>query len=520
VVAGWLRLSGPAGNREEAFMRLQPFRAAAFAAAVACAGLVAAGVPPAAAYAARVTQAPRVKLSLRAGPPTSTVRVSGSGFGAHRAVDIYFGTTDEALAATNGNGAFSGIRIRVPASAVPGRHYITAVQRHSGRAAQARFLVSTNWAQGRYSASRGGLNPYENVLSPSNVSGLGLDWWRVASGSPVDFFSAPAVVNGVAYLGYGNGRVHALNAATGAEKWTYKTGGIVESSPAVANGVVYAGSGDGNLYALNAATGAEEWSYHIGGVVSSSPAVANGVVYADSFNGTLYALNAATGAEEWSYASTGNSFTVSSPAVANGVVYVAFDRSVYALSAVTGAKEWSYTANGFIYTSPAVANGVVYLGSGSGTLYALNAATGAEEWSYTITGDSFDFSSPAVANGVVYADSFNGTLYALNTATGAQEWSYTTGYTVGSPAVANGVVYLGSDTAVYALNAATGAEEWSYTTGEPAFSSPAVANGVVYLGSTHVYAFGLPGEVRAVSRPAPRQLHPNYALRPRNSTSS
>jgi hypothetical protein len=345
-------------------MRLQPFRAAALAAAVACAGLVAAGVPPAAAYAARITHAPRVKLSPRTGPPTSTVRVSGSGFAAYRAVDIYFGTTDEALAATNGNGAFSGIRIRVPASAVPGRHYITAVQRHSGRAAQARFLVNTNWAQDRYSAGRSGLNPYENVLSPSNVSGLGLDWWRVASGSTSGFRSSPAVVNGVVYAGYMNGTVNALNAATGTGKWSYNTGSMVESSPAVANGIVYA--------------------------------------------------------------------------------------------------------------------------------------------------------EVSVPHGAV----FGGALYALNAVTGAEEWSYTTGYTTGSPAVANGVVYIGSDTGVHALNAATGAEEWSNTTGDSYFSSPAVANGAVYIGADHVYAFGLPGRTRAVSRPASGQLHPNYALHPQNSTNS
>jgi len=62
----------------------------------------------------------------------------------------------------------------------------------------------------------------------------------------------------------------------------------------------------------------------------------------------------------------------------------------------------------------------------------------------------------------------------------------------------------------------------SYTaTGDSfAWSSPAVANGVLYLGSNHVYAFGLPGGVRAVSRPASRPLHPNYALRPQHSTNS
>ena len=65
-------------------------------------------------------------------------------------------------------------------------------------------------------------------------------------------------------------------------KWSYATGGAVQSSPAVANGVVYVGSDDWNVYALNAKTGAKLWSYTTGGVVGSSPAVANGVVYIGS----------------------------------------------------------------------------------------------------------------------------------------------------------------------------------------------------------------------------------------------
>jgi outer membrane protein assembly factor BamB len=72
------------------------------------------------------------------------------------------------------------------------------------------------------------------VLSPSTVSGLGLDW-SVSGGSA----SSPAVVDGVVYVGDANGAVHALNAATGAEMWSYNTGDIVDSSPAVVNGVVY-----------------------------------------------------------------------------------------------------------------------------------------------------------------------------------------------------------------------------------------------------------------------------------------
>jgi outer membrane protein assembly factor BamB len=73
-------------------------------------------------------------------------------------------------------------------------------------------------------------------------------------------------------------------------KWSYATGGAVQSSPAVANGVVYIGSDDFKVYALNAKTGAKLWSYLTGNKVDSSPAVSNGVVYVGSEDGKVYAF--------------------------------------------------------------------------------------------------------------------------------------------------------------------------------------------------------------------------------------
>ena len=58
--------------------------------------------------------------------------------------------------------------------------------------------------------------------------------------------------------------------------WSYTTGNAVESSPVVAVGVIYVGSDDGKVYALNAATGALIWSHTIGDKVPSSSA--NGVI--------------------------------------------------------------------------------------------------------------------------------------------------------------------------------------------------------------------------------------------------
>src|SRR5437588_12333901 len=91
--------------------------------------------------------APALKLSTKTGHPSVTVNVSGSGFGASEAIDIYFDTTDEALAVTNANGSFSKIPVTVPSSATPGTHWITGTGRHSGFSAQAPFTVSTDWAR-------------------------------------------------------------------------------------------------------------------------------------------------------------------------------------------------------------------------------------------------------------------------------------------------------------------------------------------------------------------------------------
>src|ERR1700693_1976515 len=88
-----------------------------------------------------------VSLSPSSGPPTSKLLVSGSGFKPHATIDIFFDTKDEAKAVANGSGAFSRIAIPAPASALPGKHWVSAVQRFKQHGAQAPFLVNTDWRQ-------------------------------------------------------------------------------------------------------------------------------------------------------------------------------------------------------------------------------------------------------------------------------------------------------------------------------------------------------------------------------------
>ena len=156
-----------------------------------------------------------VGVSPASSPPNSTVLVSGSGFSAGADVDIYFDTSDLARTVTDDTGSFSQIALRVPATALPGKHTVTAKD-STGASAQTPFRVNTNWSQFRKRVSHDGHNLDENVLSPATAGGLGLVWKQALGGEGVPALdSSPVVGNGRLYIGSNDGNVYALNATTG-----------------------------------------------------------------------------------------------------------------------------------------------------------------------------------------------------------------------------------------------------------------------------------------------------------------
>ena len=155
--------------------------------------------------------------------------LTGSGFAASELVDLFAGSVDTAVVTTGAQGTFS-YSGTIPAGAQPGTLWLTAVGRRSGAAAQASFLVRTDWVQRGFGTAHRGLNPYENTLTPSNVVGIDRAW-TVATGDKVD--SSPAVVNGIAYFGSNDHTPYAVSADTRNAIWSYATSAPVVSSPAV-----------------------------------------------------------------------------------------------------------------------------------------------------------------------------------------------------------------------------------------------------------------------------------------------
>jgi serine/threonine protein kinase/outer membrane protein assembly factor BamB len=374
------------------------------------------------------------------------------------------------------------------------------------------------------------LNPYERILSSSNVSRLVLDWTGSTGGTCClgELVSSPVVAYSIVYVGSFEGKLYAFKASgcgssSCAPLWTASTGNIIFPSLAIVNGVVYAGSSDHKLYAFNASgcgrpSCSPLWTATVKNTIISSPTIAQGMIYVGSDDDNFYAFNASgCGSPSCSpvwMASTGG-YIESSPAVANNVVYVgSLDHKFYAFQASGCGKPvcsplWTATAGSFIRSSPAVANNVVYVGSDDGKLYAFNASGCGKPMCsplWTDTAGKRIRSSPAVANNVVYVGSDDDKLYAFN-ASGCGSpscsllWTASTGdIIISSPAIANGVVYVGSeDHRLYAFNASgCGSSScqplWTFTTKASIHASPAVANGIVYIVSydSILYAFHLP----------------------------
>jgi len=75
----------------------------------------------------------------------------------------FFGTKDEALVVTNGQGEFEKVEIHALRGARPGKHWVTALERNNDKGAQNPFLVQTNWSQFHFDADGTRRNRYWRV---------------------------------------------------------------------------------------------------------------------------------------------------------------------------------------------------------------------------------------------------------------------------------------------------------------------------------------------------------------------
>ena len=320
------------------------------------------------------------------------------------------------------------------------------------------------------------------------------------------------------YVGTLDGRVLALNPDSGSRKWDWQptagqsgqtasflscgaggslVGGLLYGAPAVANGLVYTALHTGKVYAIDAVEGTQKWDYDLKSTVSGGAAVGNDTIFIGSSNGKLSALDASNGALRWEFSSENEVWAT--PVVVDGVVYFgSLDHSLYALNAADGTKKWAFKTGGGIASTPLLVEGAIYVGSFDNKFYAIDADTGAQKWVFEGAGNWF-WSQAAFNNGTIYAGCLDHNVYAIDAGNGTMVWPkpFDAGSLVkASPVIAGDVLVVASEVGtVYGLDLKTGGKKWEFDNIKSKVLSPLCAVGAtVYINSEDNKLYAVNGE--------------------------
>ena len=385
------------------------------------------------------------------------------------------------------------------------------------------------WPMFRHDAARSGIAD-ASVAPPLALA------WILPTGSSIGMGS-PVVSGGRVFLALedratvkgGIAGVIAADAVTGAVLWRVATAYSVAHSVAVSGSTVVFQEVDGTVHAVDAATGTEKWRTRLEDSVapvweshwiSGAPVIDGSVVWA-GYAPAQVALELATGKPLWvskphgreaftSYAS----MSVASDGTSDRVLLVPSLHDGLRAYGLKGAGPtagtprpallWTSKTRHRVGSSLAVANGTIYYPGGM-HLVAVDALTGKTKWKSELPA-GWHVSTPLVADGTVYAATARGTLVALDAETGTTDWEacagpclldvlpYRRGYSglSSSPALAGDTLYIGGDDGVfYALHREDGRVLWRYHVGTPVSSSPAIAGNAVYVASLdgNLYCF-------------------------------
>ncbi len=199
----------------------------------------------------------------------------------------------------------------------------------------------------------------------------------IAPGCPCPTSTDPTLGNGVVFVGLGNEeRAYdapiSCNTPACPTKWTSTLDGHASDAVISSDGTtIYVGTDSGTVYALDASTGAVRWSKSSSASITVSPALSNGVLYVGTSTGTLAALSAADGTEQWSASTTSGGVSVQ-PATNGAVVFTGSSDGTLDAFAASGCGKptchslWTHDVGGSLDGGLALAFGRLYAGGTSG----------------------------------------------------------------------------------------------------------------------------------------------------------
>ncbi len=270
------------------------------------------------------------------------------------------------------------------------------------------------------------------VLAFSAADGRRL--WQAVVSSEV--LSAPGVGSDTVAVHTVDSRLFGLEAASGKRRWVYERSAPVlslrgNSSPLLIDNRVIIGLDNGKLVALNAASGKLVWEASVAVPsgrseldrmvdIDADPQLHNGYIYAVSFQGRIAAVAAESGRIEWARAMS----AFAGLSVDEDQLYVTDEQSqVFALAQSNGASVWKQDKlRGRRLTAPVVFGDYVVVADFEGYVHWLSRSDG-QFVARVRTDDAAVHVAPVAAQDRLYVLNKDGhlTAYGMPDAPGSAE---------------------------------------------------------------------------------------------------
>lgn len=292
--------------------------------------------------------------------------------------------------------------------------------------------------------------------------------------------------------------------------WRVQTDGPIYGKPVIDGERIYIGGEDGKLRAIDKATGDVEWDYEAAAGIGSGTGFDDLRAYVISRDGLVHGIDKATGEGLWTFATGGEKkwdywdIFLSTP-VADDQHWLYFgsgDHHVYSINKRGGTLRWKFETGAIVHGDPVLSGEKVIIGGFDGRMYALDKADGRNLWAFKTVGNAYFRAgeipgSAAVADGIVYFGSRDYNLYAVLEETGTGAWNERTpSWVVAKPLIADGRLYVGISDGprIFSFDAKSSREYWMTRLGLNVFG------GAEAVGSELIAVASLDGRINLLNR--------------------
>lgn len=336
----------------------------------------------------------------------------------------------------------------------------------------------------------------QRVVALNAASGASLWEYPDSENRDAQFFAVPVADNGSVYVGDYKGRLHAIDAVSGARQWMYEPpremliGPLSADAPdrvisgvALSQDLAFFGLGSRNVVAVSRADASEAWTFKTEHGVWGTPLYLDAessptgqpLLLVTSLDHHLYALDPEAGDAYWSVDLGGAAPGDMLYDAERGRVYAGtFGGGVVAVDVATASIAARFETEDWVWDNPALAGDQLFVGDLGGNLYAVTIGeTGfSQDWKLAVTPEAIR-GTPLVTDSAVIVGSEDGFIYSVDRATGAAGWKKNlegkvlTELIPVSGEVTGGapMVVAGTDNRehlILALNIATGEGDWTY----------------------------------------------------------